>query len=586
MKTLERKATLRKLLVIMTILVLALMSTVGVANATPVDELTALAEYAPEGAPVFAVIRTDAGYIETLDGLTARIAAAVGQPTETPVSDTIDSILPNSVDFATDIRPWLGDSIAVMLTQIDMESEGSAVPPGSVVIALSVSDNAAAEAWLDGYFATQLGTSMTKSVEADGTLYAAESSFDTSALLADGVLFYALAPSLDTLVMPADDAVNLAQTSEFQNVVGALTESDYNAIVYINGEVLLSELAPLFETMSQQSSSNMEAMGMMGMGSLQDMAGMVGQQALGFTLLEGRSLVMDYAVAGSEMDNAQAPVDLSILEHIPANTILAAVNDGAGDMVNQFFDSLEMLDAMMAENGMTMSDMGDLPPAFDIINFHSLAVFIRQMYEGTTGLNLDDTLTLLNGTNALYVSIDPQEVQGVTVPVPSPGVLFMTDDADASAAYVESMAGIVTDIFANATFEDGVLHLPANELGLVVPEQYQSMVGLLDMELASGEGFIAFGRPATVQYALDPQGNNLTDIGTYEYESGLFLEDPTSVWLINVPPVVDPLVNFLRESGMASESEIAQLESLLHIVATSSITTGNNSARFTITLTQ
>ncbi len=572
---------MRKLLVIMTILTLALMSTVGVANATPVDELTALAEYAPEGAPVFAVIRTDAGYIETLDGLTARIAAAVGQPMETPVSDAIASVLPGTVDFATDIRPWLGDSIAVLLNGIDTESGDQ-----PIVFAFSVSDNAAAEAWLDSYFAAEIGTSMTKSEEADGTLYAAESSFDASALLADGVLFYALAASLDTLVMPADDAVNLAQTSEFQDVVGALTENDYNALIYINGEVLATEIAPLFEMMSQQSSSNMEAMGMMGIGSLEDLAGMVGQQALGFTLIDGRSLVMDYAVAGDEMENEQAPVDLSILEHIPANTILAAVNDGAGDMVNQFFDALEMLDAMMAENGMTMSEMGDLPPAFDIINFHSLAVFIRQMYEGTTGLNLDDTLTLLNGTNALYVSIDPQEVRGVSVPVPSPGVLFMTDDADASAAYVEAMAGIVTDIFANATFEDGVLHLPANELGLVVPEEYQSLVGLLDMELASGEGFIAFGRPATVQYALDPQGNNLTDIGTYEYESGLFLEDPTSVWLINVPPVIDPLINFLTESEMASESDIAMLESLLHIVATSSITISDHHARFTITLTQ
>ncbi|MEQ8677001.1 MAG: DUF3352 domain-containing protein [Aggregatilineales bacterium] len=578
---------MRKLSVIITILTLALMSTVGIVSATPVDELTSLAEYAPEGSPVFAVIRTDAGYIETLDGLAARLSAAVGQPMgDSSVTDLIDlalrglpTVVPASAptDFATDIRPWLGDSVAVMLTGLDMNMD----PTQSIVFALSVSDNAAAEAWANDY-GTLVGWGVPVETE-DGLFYDMRNNNNSAVLLADGVMFVGLATALETVVMPGDDLVNLTQTSEFTDVIGALPEDDYNALVYIDGELLITEIAPFFEMMSGQSPGTIESMGM---GSIEDMAGMAGQQAMGLTLLEGRSLVMDYAIAGNETEYTQSPVDLSILEHIPADTILAAVNSGAGDMVNQFFVALEMLDQMMTENDMTMSEMGDLPPALDIINFNSLSVFIRQMYEGTTGLNLDETLDLLNGTNALYVSIDPQDVQGLTVPVPSPGVLFMTDDADASAAYVESMAGIVTDIFANATFEDGVLTLPANELGLVVPEEFREIVALLDMQLASGDGMIVFGRPATVGYALDPQGANLTDIGTYEYESGLFLEDPTSVWLINVPPVIAPLIDFLTESGMATESDIEMLESLLQIVATSSITTSENNARFTITLTQ
>src|SRR5690606_10606636 len=130
----------------------------------------------------------------------------------------------------------------------------------------SVSDNEGAEAWLDDYFADALeDETIVKSEEADGTLYVSELSFDTSVLLADGVMFIGMSPALETIVMPGDDLVNLAQTAEFQDAISALPLDDYNALVYLNGELLATGFSSLYETMLMQTPEGRQALGMMGM---------------------------------------------------------------------------------------------------------------------------------------------------------------------------------------------------------------------------------------------------------------------------------------------------------------------------------
>lgn len=65
-----------------------------------------LAELAPSGTMFYASIRSDAGFVETFDGLVTRITEVSGFPWNNAIGGLLSS---------EDIRPWLGDSIAVFI---------------------------------------------------------------------------------------------------------------------------------------------------------------------------------------------------------------------------------------------------------------------------------------------------------------------------------------------------------------------------------------------------------------------------------------------------------------------------------------
>lgn len=97
--------TIRLTLLVLVLTALSLSAAAQRPAAAQPSPLT-LAELAPSGTMFYASIRADAGFIETFDGLITRITEISGFP----VNSAIGSLLSSE-----EIRPWMGDSVALFI---------------------------------------------------------------------------------------------------------------------------------------------------------------------------------------------------------------------------------------------------------------------------------------------------------------------------------------------------------------------------------------------------------------------------------------------------------------------------------------
>ncbi len=173
---------------ILRLLILLLGTFVGGVQATPVAELTTLARYAPQDSTVFIAIRTDDAYIQALDSLLADLNARTGGqmlPRDFTLRNALNELftdmsdIPNGFDSA--IRPWLGDTAAIILpTGIDLS--GNTEP--AVLLAASVANRGAAMFFLNLAF-----TGVSPEQGPGGTLiYAAPGAPFSAALTEDALL--------------------------------------------------------------------------------------------------------------------------------------------------------------------------------------------------------------------------------------------------------------------------------------------------------------------------------------------------------------------------------------------------------------
>ena len=147
---------MKRILVI--VFLLGALGIIGVlpALATPIAELNDLARYFPADTPIFAAVRTDDAFFSELDGLVAKVAAALPPGTIPPVTivDALDMALADAnppMSFQEDIRPWLGDTIAFGVLEIPAE-DGAATRmlrrrtfdgEAPVLVAVAITDRAA-----------------------------------------------------------------------------------------------------------------------------------------------------------------------------------------------------------------------------------------------------------------------------------------------------------------------------------------------------------------------------------------------------------------------------------------------------------
>lgn len=559
-------------------MIFLLTAVVGVASATPVEELTDLAQYAPEDAPVFITIRTDDAYFETLDGVVNRVLDATGeaQGIDLNIRELIPQIvqgvlpLPLPGDFDTAIRPWLGDNMAftVLSTSAVLND-----PNNAVVVMLDVADFEAAQAFFEDYYGDVLGEGVILVEQEDGTLfYETQNTTEPSVVLREDVMFVGLNNALASFLTEEPDNLSLAASEEFTTIIDAMPNDEYNIFAYLNSEQIVTELGPLFGMFLADADIDID---------FDMLGGALGQQALGFTILEERTLAMDYAVVDDGSEDAPRTLSTDLMDNFPADTALVILDDGLGDTINGLFDLLELFDAFLAEQGVTFGELVDAPELPAVIGPNGLSVFIRQAFEGTTGLDLDETLELLNGTAATYITVDSSG-EGVFI---SNNSIFETDDPELAAEYVEAMSEIIADILLSAEFEDGALFVPPLA-GLVTDEMMLSMTE--GTVLTSTDEFIIAGSESVVDFALEGDGEAFTDTDSYAYESSLFVENTSAVWYINVAPIRDALLQLAAMDEMTTPEELAQAESLLSLLETSSITTGGDegfrTARFTLTL--
>lgn len=600
------KSHMRKQLVLILTVMLVLTFTVGVVNATPTAELTALAQYYPSETPLFLTLRTDDAFLEKLDGVWAQVNSNLGEPfpllSRMTVKKLINQALGEALlDYDSDIGPWLGDTAAVGILPIeDFEADPD------FLLAVEIDDRAAAEDLISLILSFE-GNGEPTAVTDDYVIY---NFGDAVALIADDVMLISISP-VTAMAAFDTDGESLADNATFNETAALLPSGDYDMFFFENvGSLVDTLMTAMQEEMAMESDYFP--------GLFADLWGMAEDASLaaGVTITDSRNLIVD---AASQMSSdamammTQTPVNPDFAAHVPGNAPLVILDNGFGPDTLAIFDMLdtigpllqaefELLLPMMAdEMGPGMMD-DESAMAMELLEGLDLSILkfggmlkngIIPFYAGFTGLNLeDDVLSWMTGDYAAYIRLLPLDSEiGVTI-----DLNFTTEASDpAKADYIvdrlTEVAGLYNlDVVTEQHGGGDALALPTF-VPLLFPgylqdtamatEEFALMVG------ANGEVFTAGTRPG-VEFALAPSGESLRDNPAFNHAvDNLFLPNPTSIFYMSTGGFVDTMLKITEldmdmEEAQALAYVLSQVESLT--VTSSMPDDGVSLSRLTLTI--
>lgn len=554
---------MRKLFISLFVLVLTLA---GVAQAKPVEELTALANYFPQDTPVFASIRTDDGFAETLNGVIAQIDRNTG-------GDLLpdDFIIPSIKDLISSFlyvdMSWIGETAAIGVIDIAEET---------AVIAFEIGDPTGIDAFIEDTF-----YGMADVTEGDGyTLYSNDYS---GVLVLDDVVLFGNA-NLETFINPE---ATLADSDAFTAAFGLLPEDSYSIAMYVN-------------ITAMNNASMMDVSGMN-----EDMIDLInsmqsgGSAALGVTILEGRDLVIDMVTAdqttpfGLTLPTVN-PINLDFAGNFPGNTQIYAQGTNLGGTTLYLFEALDMMGPIL-QDVITIAAEMDNADTFGLdvstINFGGLTKnAITPIFAGFTGLNLeDDVLSWMTGDYAMgFGLIEVPDPIGFTL---DGAFVVEATDADAASNVVSSL-GHAAELYGlpGVIIEDNMIVLdellPSILVQADLPAEVVYGSPALDMLIASNDAVFAIGSRPSVSFALEPGDFTLADNGAFQHASSLFLPDTQMIFYIGTEGFVQALPAL--ETLGAAPYEIEQLQLMVSQVESlsfSSVMLDETSALARMTLT-
>ena len=392
------------------LVIVFLLSTLGITSvmATPIAELNDLARYFPADTPIFAAVRTDDAFFSELDGIIAKVAAALPPDAVSSIM-TIEEALNEALadaeppmNFQEDIRPWLGDTAAFGVLEIpaqdgsSIEMFGRRTPldeDAPVLVAVSITDRAAVtEFFVNGF--TENDVEFERTDETEYTLFTVpDNSDDPAVVIRDDVLLVTNLPDSATTLPDG----NLGGSADFNDTFALLPGDDYNISVYV-------DFGAFIEESIANDPDAQEFMGLFG-----NMFNAIGPQAWGATLLDGVSLTLDAAQRitdsaaleelGLPFMNA-TPIDPAFAAHIPAGATFSVHSTDLNRSFNGMFDFIDKMIADMSE--MDLGDQSDLDEATKGI------AQLETTFTTFTGLNLrEDVLPWMTGDYALFIMPNP-----------------------------------------------------------------------------------------------------------------------------------------------------------------------------------
>jgi hypothetical protein len=416
---------MRKLIVLIVLVGLAL--SVLPAAATPVADLTALAQYYPADTPVFGAIRTDAGYIETLDALLARLAAAIpgaGAPERlSAMLDLAAQQVDPEGDFQSVFRTWLGDTAAFGLLSLDPQDMSS--PP--FIIALEVTNRTAAEDFADK-FLRETDADFSVTTEDIFTLFEVENR-NVAVAVTDQALF--LSETVDTLRQLNTREARLNASATFTDTVGSLPNGDYDLVVYLDTPSLMNAAADVSGQMPEQFNSILSA---------------TAPQAFGLALVNGSDLLFDSVqLAGDTsaleemgfvLPTEMAPINTDFAANIPADAPFVILGANLAQTYDLLIENLQAAMTLQAEMG----------NADELEEFENGMRFLEIGVRGLTGLDLrEDILGWMTGGYGLFFNVNPAALDDPDSVMPVDfGLVVEATDAAAAQAVVNGIEEAIT----------------------------------------------------------------------------------------------------------------------------------------------
>ncbi|MFW5691189.1 MAG: hypothetical protein ACOCXZ_01700 [Chloroflexota bacterium] len=564
----------------LTLMMLTLMTALGLLGGTvlaapaeqgiPKAELTALSAYAPADAALFAAIRLDDGYLDTLDALLMRAATGLGVPPSelegASMRDVLRDIANTEFDADYDeVRQWLGDTLAVYVPSLEAAIMGGS--PNPFVLAAAVSDQAGAVGYFEDEFAPliDIGAYTLEQTDNDVVMFQpATRTNPTIIVTPDALLIGTLSSSMSEVVLPGADAADLADAALFTDALNALPGADYNILAYVNPTNIIQLVTAFLPALIPDLQLEIDG---------ETLAADIGQIAIGAVIVDERALLLDLATTGTAFTSGSTPVDLALLDRVPADTALLIQGTNLGGIVLGMVDALRLLDEVVVAVDPTA--FRDVP---EPIRFSSLATFVELSFEGTYGLDFQETMDALSGDFVNYVTantvMEPASLQLGS------NLLLTNDNPELVSALIEEMAAQAQETFNPSTFEDGVLTVPFGALF--------SLPDLLALQVASSDDVVVVGSPQDVAFALAPAGDALTSSATYVYEAAFFLPETTTLWYVDMTPVravLDAINEGMIEVDPQMRRDLMDLRMLAGLLDTASITAADTDGGFAIRAT-
>jgi hypothetical protein len=341
-------------------------------------DVESMAALMPNDSVFFFALRTDDNYIELLDSLIQKVYDTL--PRFTLPSFNLKQLLDLAAqqalggDFQTKVRTWLGDNIAFAIGSPSklFDRDLSNDTETEILLAIQIVNRAEFEVLFES-LADPRGYNKTRS--AAFTDYE-----DTRQPI--------LLRVTDTLVLlgtkagvnsTLNRAAKLNANAQFKQTVGALPESAYNIFAYLN----LSELEQFAALLPRDQRDLLRSL--------------AAPFAIGATILDGRSLVLDFAIRNTEIVSdfgLDKPVNPDFARWMPANTVLSIHLRDLSAYYQAFLSALRL----------TISGQAALR-AFEL----ALQQF-EDALRTSLGLDLnEDILSWLTGDFAFFVAHTPQE---------------------------------------------------------------------------------------------------------------------------------------------------------------------------------
>lgn len=584
---------MRKLMLIAAGLALLAGLLVAPALAAPVDDLAALASYFPDSSVMFFSIRTDAGALENLDGLLARLRRLLppGVVTPTTLTEALDTatLAETGKPFTESIRPWLGDTLAVALTGLDFDA-----PTPPLQVAIAIRDRAAAVEFLALALAMELEAGdYVRLDHQDGVVFQQQMEYGTPTVFTvqDEAL---LITFTEAFTQPGRV---LAASADFQAALARLPEPSYDGLLYVK----TGDINRLTLTMSEQTGQSLLPL-------FRDLIEVTGSQVMGFALRNGRSLTLDVATLTGEL---QPLLDLGLTippvppafepasaARIPADAPLVIQGTAFGPLTINAFESLRVLGEALQQQLQQQPDAffsqdREVVELLRNINLGAAVTgFINLTFAGVTGLNLErEVLPWMDGDFALYLRGLPGNAE--LPALPDFAVVVESSQPDGPARLVSALADALDQYGLNYRREqvgNGEALAITAPLRLLFPQELRgALAGLSELDLLVGhsDSLLAIGSRKAATYSLSPKGNNLADAPAYAEALGYALPDSQQFWFLNTRAFV-PLVDELIRRGV-SAANLRQLRPALGLFSSGSVSAvaqadGSSTARFVLTL--
>jgi hypothetical protein len=562
------------------------------------DNLTALARYFPDSTPLFVVVNIGDSTLEQLDLVLGQVRELLPEGTIPPVTVTglLDQGLNSEfgVGFQTAIRPWLGETAALGMMNLDMNSSDA-----PVIVAIAITDRVKATAFVADLLASQIENKWyTKEESESYTLFVPTKDSFQSTIYAinDGAIF--IVEDMELLGMPA---APLSDNPKFTDTLAQLPGDSYGIQVYLDYSS--------FATLLQEQS--VDSMGMMST-VFGDVYSIIGAQAYGFALLDNRAFVMDIVQTyndtaileqyGLTMDYTGSPVDASFARYLPADTQAAVFSSNLGPTTLNSFESLRVMGDMVQAQMQAMPD-----DAFENnegmrflreFNLGSIPTFINLAFSGATGLSLEEeVLPWMTGDYAMYLRLLPG-AEGEFPVMPDLGMVIEATDPEAAQTLVTA-AGSAADQYKLAYEMETIgsaqaLAFNAPFLNMVpssANEMERALVGGIDLLLGSNSEVLAGGTRPAVTFSLNPQGESLADSAAFADALRYVLPNAQSVGYLNLRGFV-PALDSLAQMPTMSSSDVRDIQGIrmvlgvLNTASFSASMSGDNAVvgRFVITL--